>query len=145
MKRLEVTFLQDARASMRDDERMTDNTYRTVTPYLLVDDADAQLRFLETAFGGTVRDCSRSPEGQVRHAEITVGDSVVMLGQASPQWPARSAALYLWVDDVDATWARALAAGGTEESKPEDKPYGHRNAGVNDVNGNTWWIAAPVR
>jgi PhnB protein len=130
---------------MRDDGCMTDTTYGTVTPYLLVNDADAQLRFLETAFAGTIRHCSRTPEGHVMHAEVAIGDSLVMLGQCGPQWPARPCALYLWVDDVDATWQKALDAGGTEESKPEDKPYGHRNAGVNDVNGNTWWIAAPVR
>lgn len=124
---------------------MTNPTYRTVTPYLLVNDADAELRFLEAAFGGTVGHCSRTPAGQVMHAEVTIGDSLVMLGQSGPAWPARPCALYLWVDDVDATWARALDAGGTEESKPEDKPYGHRNAGVNDPNGNTWWIGAPVR
>lgn len=124
---------------------MTDTTYRTVTPYLLVADADAQIRFLEAAFGGTLRQCSRTPEGQVMHAEIVVGDSLLMIGQCGPQYPARASAFYLWVDDVDATWSGARAAGGTVESVPEDKPYGHRNAGVNDPNGNTWWIAAPVR
>ena len=124
---------------------MTDTTYRTVTPYLIVNDANSELRFLEAAFSGQVKECHRTPDGSVMHAEVAIGDSLVMLGQCGPEWPARSAALYLWVDDVDATWMQALAAGGTEESKPEDKPYGHRNAGVIDPNGNTWWIAAPVR
>ena len=66
------------------------------------------------------------------HAEIKIGDSLVMLGQAGGQWKPRTAALYLWVEDVDATYARALKAGATSESEPEDKPYGHRNAGVID-------------
>ncbi len=79
------------------------------------------------------------------HAEITIGDSLVMLGQAGGPWKPRPAALYLWVEDVDVTYARALQAGATSESEPEDKPYGHRNAGVIDQNGITWWIAAPVR
>jgi uncharacterized glyoxalase superfamily protein PhnB len=78
------------------------------------------------------------------HAEVEIGDSLVMLAQAGGQWTPRTAAFYLWVTDVDATYARALAAGATTESKPEDKPYGHRNAGVIDQNGVTWWIAAPV-
>ena len=79
------------------------------------------------------------------HAELTVGDSLVMIGQANGQWKALSAALYLWVPDVDALYARALDAGATSQSAPEDKPYGHRNAGVVDANGITWWIAAPVK
>jgi len=121
------------------------DTYRTVTPYLVVSDADAELRFLKAAFGGTERSCQRNADDTVMHAEIEIGDSLVMLGQAGGQWPARSAALYLWVPDVDATYAKALAAGGTSESAPEDKPYGHRNAGVIDRNGITWWIGSPVR
>ena len=79
------------------------------------------------------------------HAELKIGDSLVMLGQSSSQWKALSAALYLWVPDVDTVYARALESGATSQSEPEDKPYGHRNAGVVDRNGITWWIAAPVK
>jgi PhnB protein len=121
------------------------DTYRTVTPYLLVADADAELAFLKAAFGATEANCQRNTDHSVMHAEVNIGDSLVMLGQASEQWKPRSAALYLWVEDVDATYARALQAGATSESAPEDKPYGHRNAGVIDANGVTWWIGAPVR
>ena len=121
------------------------DTYRTVTPYLIVPDADAELSFLKTAFGGTEANCQRNADNTVMHAEITIGDSLVMLGQAGGTWGPRQGALYLWVDDVDATYARALHAGATSESEPEDKPYGHRNAGVLDRNGITWWIGAPVK
>jgi PhnB protein len=121
------------------------DTYRTVTPYLVVPDADAELAFLKTAFGGSEANCQRNPDNTVMHAEITIGDSLVMLGQASGPGKPRPAARYLWVEDVDATYARALQAGATSESEPEDKPYGHRNAGVIDQNGVTWWIGAPVR
>ena|SRR5689334_4235106 len=123
----------------------TMDTYRTVTPYLIVTDADAELRFLAAAFGGTEKHVSRNPDGAVMHAEVTIGDSLVMIGQGSAQWPPKTAALYLWVPDVDGTYATALAAGATSESAPEDKPYGHRNAGVVDANGITWWIGAPVK
>jgi uncharacterized glyoxalase superfamily protein PhnB len=121
------------------------NTYRTVTPYLLVSDADTELAFLKAAFGATEVECQRNPDNRVMHAEMKIGDSLVMLGQEGGRWTPRSAALYLWVDNVDATYARALQAGATSESEPEDKPYGHRNAGVIDQNGITWWIGAPVR
>jgi uncharacterized glyoxalase superfamily protein PhnB len=120
-------------------------TYRTVTPYLVVPNADTELVFLKAAFGGTEVECHRSRDNAVMHAEVAIGDSLIMLGQGSPQCPPRPAALYLWVQDVDATYATALAAGATSESAPEDKPYGHRNAGVVDRNGLVWWIAAPVR
>jgi PhnB protein len=119
--------------------------YRTVTPYLVVPDADAELAFLKAAFGGSEANCQRNPDNTVMHAEIKLGDSLVMLGQASGPCKPRPAALYLWVEDVDATSSRALQAGATSASEPADKPYGHRNAGVIDQNDATWWIDAPVR
>ena len=121
------------------------DTYRTLTPYLVVLDADAELAFLKSAFGGTEANCQRRPDNTVMHAEIKIGDSLVMLGQAGGPWKPRTAALYVLVDDVDATYTRALKAGATSESEPEDKPYGHRNAGVIDKNDITWWIGAPVK
>src|SRR5262245_61013530 len=123
----------------------THDTYRTVTPYLVVPDADAEITFLKSAFSATEASCQRNSDNTVMHAELQIGDSLVMLGQAGGTWGPRPAALYLWVDDVDATYARALGAGARSESEPEDKPYGHRNAGVIDQNGVTWWIGAPVR
>ena len=121
------------------------DTYRTVTPYLIVADADAELTFLKSAFGAVERLCHRNDDNAVMHAEITIGDSLVMLGQAGGPWSPKHAALYLWVEDVDATYARALQHGASSERAPEDKPYGHRNAGVLDPGGVTWWIGAPVR
>jgi PhnB protein len=121
------------------------DTYRTVTPYLVVSDADAELAFLKAAFGAVEVNCQRNPDNTVMHAEITIGDSLVMLGQAGGSWTPRTTALYLWVENVDATYARALEAGATSESEPQDKPYGHRNAGLIDRGGVTWWIGAPVR
>ena len=67
-----------------------------------------------------------------------------MLGQAGGDWTALSAALYVWVQDVDSIYGKALAAGAKSQSAPEDKPYGHRNAGIVDSNGITWWIGSPV-
>lgn len=123
----------------------THESYRTVTPYLIVSDAEAEIRFLAAAFGATEKDVTRHPDGSVMHAELTIGDSLVMLAQGNAQWPAKPAAFYLWIRDVDAAYTQALAAGATSESAPEDKPYGHRNAGVIDPNGLTWWLGAPVK
>lgn len=123
----------------------TNDSYRTVTPYLIVPDAEAELRFLSAAFGAVETDVTRGDDGSLMHAEITIGNSMVMLGQGSDKWPSKASALYLWVPDVDATYAAALAQGATSESAPEDKPYGHRNAGVIDLNGITWWLGSPVK
>jgi PhnB protein len=123
----------------------TSAQYRTVMPYLVVADADAEIDFLKAAFGAAEIAVNRLPDGSVMHAELQVGDSVVMLGQAGEQWQPRTASLYLWGQDVDATHARAVAAGGTSRSAPADKPYGHRIAEIDDVNGITWWVGSPVK
>jgi uncharacterized glyoxalase superfamily protein PhnB len=120
-------------------------TYRTVTPYLVVPDADAELRFLVDAFGATEQMCQRNESNKVMHAEIRIGDSLIMVGQENEQWKALSGSLYLWVPNVDELYNKALAAGATSLSAPEDKPYGHRNAGVIDSCGITWWIGSPVK
>ena len=92
---------------------MTDTmtTYRTVTPYLVVPDADREMTFLKTAFDAVEVQCDRKPDGTVMHAELRIGDSLVMLGQAGGPWGPKPASLYLWVPDVDAKYAKALAAG----------------------------------
>ena len=75
---------------------------------------------------------------------MRLGDSVVMIGQAREEWPARPAALYVYVEDTDAIYKRALAAGGRSVMEPRDTFYGDRNAGVEDPSGNQWWIATHV-
>lgn len=118
--------------------------YSTVTPFLLVDDAARLLEFMESAFGATVLEKMLAPDGAVMHALATIGDSRVMLGGASPQWPARPASLYLYVEDCDATYARAIAAGGSSLREPTTEFYGDRSSGVEDPTGNQWWIATHV-
>jgi PhnB protein len=119
-------------------------SYPTVTPYLIVPDADAILRFVTRAFGATEQMVQRNADGSVAHAEMKIGDSLIMVGQAGGPWKPKPAALYLWIGDVDAAYRRALEAGATSETPPEDKPYGQRMAGV-DVGGVTWWLAAPLK
>lgn len=138
------TTMLDGMATMLDHRADPMGTYRTITPYLVVPDADAEIAFLTLAFGASETQCHRREDGAVMHAELQIGDSLVMLGEAGKDVEPRAAAIYLWVADVDATYARALAAGATSESAPADMPYGHRNAGVLDPNGVTWWIGSPI-
>src|ERR1035438_7931904 len=85
--------------------------YHTVTPYLTVDDAALQIDFLKRAFNAQVNYEMKDPQGNVRHAEVRVGDSILMIGQARDEWTSRPMTFYLYVPDVDALYKSALAAG----------------------------------
>ena len=117
--------------------------YQTVIPYLTVPGVPTLIPFLIAAFGATERLRSERPDGTVMHAEVQLGDSVVMMGEPGDAADSRPASLYLSVDDVDATYARALDAGATSLREPADQSYGERSAGVVDPSGNIWWLAAP--
>ncbi|HYH05906.1 MAG TPA: VOC family protein [Thermoanaerobaculia bacterium] len=118
--------------------------YHTVTPYLMVDDLGRLVEFVERAFGATTFELLRDNEGKPRHAEVQIGDSRVMLGQARDEWPARQSTLYLYVEDTDAMYRDAMAAGAKTIMEPVNQFYGDRNAGVEDPAGNLWWIATHV-
>ena len=118
--------------------------YRTVTPYLVVDGATNVLDFVKQAFGAEEKLRMDGPDGTIGHAEVQIGDSIVMMGDAGAENPAMPAMIHLYVDDCDATYERALAAGGTSEREPTDQFYGDRSAGVRDSAGNLWWIATHV-
>jgi uncharacterized glyoxalase superfamily protein PhnB len=115
--------------------------YHTVTPYLLVPDVEQQLDFLTAAFGAGVTTRHQAPDGRVNHAEVQIGDSRVMIGRAQAEWPAMPCMLYLYVDDPDVWYAKALGAGATSVREPRDEHYGDRSGGVKDAAGNQWWVA----
>ena len=112
-----------------------------MTPYLTVQGAATLLDFLKQAFAATELHRMTQPDGTVGHAEVRIGDSVVMLAEARDEWQPMPGALYLYVHDTDAAYQRALQAGATSLMEPADQFYGDRNAGVKDPVGNHWWIA----
>lgn len=121
---------------------------QTVTPYLLYEDPAAALDWLTRAFG--FRELERTTGGAGgTHAEMQVGETgTVFLGgpMASPKTVgARTADVYVYVDDVDATFSRALGCGAVAVEEPNDLPYGDRRCGVADPEGHYWWLAAPLR
>lgn len=118
--------------------------YRTVTPYLIVEGADKLLTFVKRAFGAKETVRMPGPGGSVGHAEVRIGDSVVMLADATEQSPAVPAMLHLYVEDCDATYRRALDAGATSERELKDEFYGDRMGGVRDPFGNQWYVATHV-
>ena len=115
--------------------------YHSVTPYLTVQGAATLLDFLKQAFAATELHRMTRPDGTIGHAEVRLGDSVVMLAEARGEQQPRPGALYLYVNDTDAAYQRALQAGATSLMEPADQFYGDRNAGVKDPVGNHWWIA----
>ena len=118
--------------------------YHTVTPYLTVDDAALQIDFLKRAFNAQVNYEMKDPQGNVRHAEVRVGDSILMIGQARDEWTSRPMTFYLYVPDVDALYKSALAAGAKSLQEVTTQFYGDRSGGVEDPQGNYWWIATHV-
>ena len=115
--------------------------YHTVTPYLVVEDVDRLLDFLQAAFDATEKERVPGQDGQTGHAEVLIGDSHVMMGRAQQEIPVLPCMLYVYVPDTDATYARALAAGAESMQEPADMFYGDRNATVKDPTGNLWCIA----
>jgi PhnB protein len=115
--------------------------YHTVTPYLIVEGAARLIEFLKKAFDAIESARLLRPDGTVMHAQVKVGDSVVMLGDARSQWKPMPSTLYVYVNDADATFQRALQAGGVSVMEIANQFYGDRMGGVKDPVGNIWWIA----
>ena len=118
--------------------------YRTITPYLLVAGVPALLEFLQKAFDAAVLKTEMRDDGSVMHAEVRVGNSMLMAGEASKGFQPMPASIYLYVNDCDAIYQRALHAGGTIVFPICDLPSGERYGGVRDESGNVWWIATHV-
>lgn len=117
----------------------------TVTPYLVVNGADRLIEFISAAFGGTLKFRMERPEGAgVMHAEVLIGDSIVMLADPPEGKGVAPAMIFLYVDDVDATYASALAAGATQVRELRNEDHGDRMGGVKDSFGNQWWMASPI-
>ena len=118
--------------------------YRTVTSYLFVPGAARLIEFLKAAFGAKLLSHHGGADGSVNYALLKIGDSMVMLSEPHEPWKPMPCGIYLYVPDTDATYARAIAAGGVSLMEPADQFYGDRNAGVQDPSGNQWWIATHV-
>jgi len=116
--------------------------HHTVTPFLVLRDSGKFLDFAAKALGATVVARHDTPSGDVMHAEIRIGDSIIMIGGAQDK--VTNGMLHLYVPDTDASYHRAVQAGAKSLREPADQFYGDRSAGVEDAWGNTWWFATHV-
>lgn len=118
--------------------------YHTLTPYLIVQDAEKLIAFAQAAFGATEDHRSLRPDGKIMHAQIRVGDSPIMIGEANENWKSMPSGLYFYHENVDELYARALAAGATSVMEPSNQFYGDRMGGVTDPCGNYWWLSTHI-
>ena len=119
--------------------------YHSVTAYLTVPGVARLMDFLKQAFGAVEIDRMQDPSGRVGHAQMKIGDTMVMIGEPQgPHQQPKPCNLYLYVENVDAVYQQAIQAGGKSISEPKDQFYGDRSGGVEDPSGNGWWIATHI-
>ncbi|MEU9605013.1 VOC family protein [Streptomyces sp. NPDC048057] len=118
--------------------------HTTVAPWVVTDDTGAFLDFVTQAFGG--QELSRVPteDGLIGHAEIRVGDTVVMAFDRHADWPAMPSLLNVYVADVDKTFSQAVEAGGRVVTPPADDAFGQRGGRIKDPFDNIWWVTSHV-
>lgn len=115
--------------------------FRSLTQYLILDNAAGFFKFIEQAFGATERLLMRDGDGVIRHAEAQLGESIVEFAEAGGQWKAMPAGLHYYVKNSDQVYEQALRAGGASLYEPANRDYGDREAGVQDPAGNFWFIS----
>jgi uncharacterized glyoxalase superfamily protein PhnB len=118
--------------------------YHTVTPTVIVEDGGVVLEFVRKVFDPVENHVMRSEDGTVRHAEVTIGDSRIMISTASEKWKPMPASLHVYCENIDALYRKALDAGATSLKEPTNEFYGDRSAGVADPQGNWWWLATHI-
>ncbi|NJO43698.1 MAG: VOC family protein [Cyanobacteria bacterium CRU_2_1] len=119
--------------------------YSTVSPYLVVNDADATIDFLKRVFGAIELRKIPDESGKLMHAEVRIDDTVIMLADpAPPDWSPILSHVHIYVPDVDATYRKAIEAGAISVQEPVKKQDEDKRGGVKDRGGTTWWIATKV-
>src|SRR5262245_22679259 len=116
--------------------------YGTVFPYFFVSDAERFVAFLKSAFNATEVGRTETPNGRIANVRVQIGTSRFMVSEASGEgFPPTRGAYYIYVENADATYGKALAHGATKIMEPLDMPYLDRQGGVTDPFGNIWWIS----
>jgi uncharacterized glyoxalase superfamily protein PhnB len=116
--------------------------HQQIMPYLMLPDAKGFIQFMEDIFGAKLTYSQNRPDsGIIMHAEVKLGDSTVMLAQANDDWTPATANMFIYVENADATYAKAMENGCESVMELSDKDYG-RTCGVKDRFGNVWWVTS---
>lgn len=115
--------------------------HQVVMPYLLLNKAERFLKFAENIFNAQPGHKESNQERGILHAEITIGDTTIMVADSTNQWEAQPGGLFIYAEDVDKTYKRALDHGAESLMEPSDQEYG-RSCGIKDPCGNSWWITS---
>jgi PhnB protein len=116
--------------------------YLPVMPYLIIKNAKAFEDFTKAVLGATVRYSAPRSEGVIAHAELQIGDAVIMYADSTDQYNERPAGMFIYVESVDNVYAAALKYGAKNLHEPVKQPYGY-SAGFEDAWGNQWWVTEP--
>jgi uncharacterized glyoxalase superfamily protein PhnB len=117
--------------------------YQTITPYLILKNATGFIEFTQKVFNAEVLNKHMRDETVIMHAEVKIGDSIIMFADSTEQYPPQPAGFFIYVDNADEVYDDALANGAFAVTPVSDQPYG-RSGGVKDAFENTWWITTAV-
>ena len=118
--------------------------FRTITPYLIVKNAEKLIKFLQQAFSAEQISLTLNAVNKVQNAVYRINDSMVMLAEANDDTVVTPSAFYFYTPDTDSQYQKALSVGGKSLMEPNDQFYGDRNAGIEDPCGNSWWFATKI-
>lgn len=117
--------------------------YQAIMPYLIVKNAAAFIQFTQTVFGAAEQFKTMRDEQTIMHAEVNINGSTIMFADATDTYTQQNAGMFVYVENCDDTYQKALDNGAESIMPPADQSYG-RSAGVKDTFGNTWWITNPL-
>jgi uncharacterized glyoxalase superfamily protein PhnB len=120
------------------------DNYTSVAPYLIVNDARRTIDFLVEVFNAEQLRTHIRDNGNLAHAEVRIDDTVLMLADSLEGWPAQPSHVHIYVKDVDATYQKALKAGGIAVQEPVKKDDEDKRGGFKDAGGTTWWVGTQV-
>jgi PhnB protein len=120
--------------------------YQTVMPYLILDGAQKFIEFAEKVFGAKENKEHRSMRNEniIQHGEIYIGENIIMFADSTKEFGVRNAGFFIYVEDADETFKKAIDSGASVIQEVADQPYG-RSGGVRDPFGNDWWITTPPK
>lgn len=118
--------------------------YNSVSPYLVLKDAATTISFIQQVLAATELFKLQDEQGKIQHAEYRIDDTVVMLADGGPDWPAQEVHIHVYVPDVDGSYQQALDAGAISIQAPVKKDDADKRCGVKDGGGATWWLGTQV-